>query len=90
MDFKVNNYLKTYGLDKPTNTTKTVNTGKTSSAQTSALAVSDSVLEYQSTLSKVRDTSDIREDQVTKFKKQIDDGSYTVSTSALADKLLGL
>ncbi len=89
MDFKINNILKTYGLSKPQSSINKTKAEKTDS-NTKALEVSDSVMEYSNTLETVKGTSDVREDVVSKYKGMIDNGSYSVSVSGLADKLLGL
>ncbi len=89
MDFKINNILKTYGLTKPQSSNNKV---KATEAHTSskALEVSDSVTEYNNTLETVKNTSDVREDVVSKYKDLLENGDYSVSVSALADKLLDL
>ncbi len=89
MDLKINNILKTYGLSKPQSSTNKIKPEQASSGG-KALEVSDSVMEYSNTLETVKNTSDIREDVVSKYKGLIDSGAYNVSVSDLADKLLGL
>lgn len=89
MDFKINNVLKTYGITKPQsssyNKLKELDETKQSS---SALELSSSVVEYNSTLETVKATDDVREDVVAKYKGLLDSGDYSVSVSDLADKLL--
>ncbi len=89
MDFKINGMLKTYGINKPQNSsTKAKTEEKKQSAN--ALEISDSVFEYNNTLETVKNTENVREDVVTKYKGLIDSGEYKVSVSDLADKLLNI
>lgn len=90
MDFKINNFVKTYGIDKTNKTWANTKTDNKTNVSSSALEISSSVLEYQSALSKVKDSADVRPEVVDKYKEMINNGSYNVSVSDLADKLLGL
>ncbi len=89
MDFKVNNILKTYGINKPQSSSNKSKTEKTESFS-KALELSESVVEYNNTLDTVKGTSDVREDVVAKYKGLFDSGSYNVNVSDLADKLLNI
>ncbi len=90
MDFKVNSILKTYGVNKPQTTSyksaKVAETNDTSKA----LEVSPSVIEYKNTLEAVKNTENVREDVVAKYKGLIESGDYEVNVSNLADKLLNI
>lgn len=90
MDFKINNFVKTYGIDKTNKTLANTKTDNKTNVSSSALEISSSVLEYQSALSKVKDSPDVRPEVVDKYKEMINNGSYNVSVSDLADKMLGL
>lgn len=90
MDFKINSLAQSYGLDKINKTTPTHKTTESTNTSSGVLEVSQSVVEYQHAQSAVKNSPDVREDVVSKYKSMIDDGSYTVSTSKLADKLLAI
>ncbi len=89
MDFKVNNILKTYGINKPQSSSHKIKSEKTESTS-KALEISESVVEYNNTLETVKNTNDVREDVVAKYKGLFDSGNYNVDVSDLADKLLNL
>ncbi len=88
MDFKVSSILKTYGVTKPqTNNYKSSKVSNSNEAST-ALEVSPSVIEYKNTLEAVKNTDNVREDVVTKYKGLIESGDYNVNVSDLAEKIL--
>lgn len=90
MDFKISSLAQSYGLDKINKTTPAPKTTDTKGSSSDALEVSRSVVEYQHAQSAVKNSPDVREDVVAKYQGMIDDGSYSVSTSKLADKLLAI
>ncbi|MBE5964201.1 MAG: flagellar biosynthesis anti-sigma factor FlgM [Lachnospira sp.] len=66
------------------NTTATTRAGKSDK-----LEISQFGKDYQVAKQALKNVPDVREDKVAEIKAQIDAGTYFVSSSALADKLLG-
>ena len=82
-----NQIAQLYGVQKNYNTQKAKGTSAMGSDQ---LSISQAGYSHQVAKAAVSEASDVREDKIARLKAQIQAGTYSVSTEALADKMLGM
>ena len=84
---KISNIQSVYEAYQPAKA-KTPQKTNTIAAPKDVVAISNEAKDFQTIRKALSKTPDIREDKVTVIKSQIDAGTYTVSDTALADKML--
>ena len=84
---KISNIQSVYEIYKPTKTTAHQKTNETSSPK-DIVAISNEAKDFQAIRRVLSKTPDIREDKVEELKEKINAGTYAVSDTALADKML--
>ena len=83
-----NQITQLYGVQ--TNYNNTHKSGNAISKSSDQLSISRAGYSYQTAKNAVSEASDVREDKIARLKAQIQAGTYSVSTEALADKMLGM
>lgn len=71
-----------------TNKTSTVNRSKSVKDTSDKIEISETAITYQTAKSAVDKASDIREDKVAHIKAMMAAGTYNISASQIADKLM--
>lgn len=84
---RIDNYGKVLGVYKTNKLEKNRNISKKSST-VDTVEISGTAKTLQAARAAVSKASDIREDKVAAIKKSIEDGTYSVSSMDIADKLV--
>ena len=88
MNVTVNNVLSAYGTFN-TDHMASVNRVELSTEKKDSVEISDTSKEFSAILRAVMDTPDLRADKVDDIKSRVALGNYNVSSSAIANKILG-
>ncbi|MDE6208108.1 MAG: flagellar biosynthesis anti-sigma factor FlgM [Lachnospiraceae bacterium] len=78
-----NQVSQVYGVNRKTKTSATTKTTRSDKVEISNLGK-----DLQIAKQAIKDTPDVREDVVAKFKTQINNGTYDVDGESFADKLM--
>jgi negative regulator of flagellin synthesis FlgM len=88
MNVTVNNVHRAYGTFN-TDYAKSVNRVERAAEKNDSVEISDNSKEFSTILRAVMDTPDLRGDKVADIKSRVALGHYNVSSSAVANKILG-
>ena len=88
MNVTVNNVHRAYGTIN-TDYAKSVNRAEQKAEKIDTVEISDNSKDFSTILRAVMDTPDLRTDKVDDIKSRVALGHYNVSSSAVANKILG-
>ena len=88
MNVTVNNVLRAYGTFNTDHATS-VNRVERAAEKKDSVELSDTSKEFSTVMKAVMDTPDLRGDKVEDIKSRVAMGHYNISSSAVANKILG-
>lgn len=90
MDLKISSLMKTYDVYRSERSNKTESVSKSEkSGNKDTVAISSKAKDFQIAKNAVDATPNVRMDRVEELRSKMQNGNYDVSSSDLADKIIG-
>ncbi|QGG47480.1 flagellar biosynthesis anti-sigma factor FlgM [Heliorestis convoluta] len=86
---QIQHLLKTYGVDRVEKKRDIAPTEKAQKMGNDKVSLSEDARLLQAASKVIRETPELREEMVEKLRQSINDGTYSVSSDKIAEKMLG-